>query len=433
LSEQLYSVPSHFLFELIQNADDNIYADGTQPETTLAYRSDGLLLFGCSKQGFSKADVSAICNISRSTKTLSKEGKRSCTGEKGTGFKSVFKVADKVWISSNNFSFMFDKRTPMGMVDPIWARFPDFPEQLQMNTMICLKIEKQEDRDLVREQLTKVLDPSSFMFLRRITKVRVVRLDDSGDTFDELVMSHEHRPFTDDLDVVTTTRSKGIQSWKSRYILSDYVARGMPPTERRQGVTETSIKLAFPINDEQQPLVAKQDVYAFLPVSSSGLPFLIQADFLLVANRQGIDESPQWNHRLQDHIVFALIQAFQRLNETRLKYLLPAYLPEAQVALKFFDKIKDKFLDRVKDVKILGSRSGELAKPRGMMLVPDQYKDEDGTPLLTPVNDRYLSTKYVTSQVSSLVVQALDDKKFFEMLKTFVSKQADEFRKKSGS
>jgi hypothetical protein len=246
LSEQLYSVPSHFLFELIQNVDDNIYADGTQPEATLAYRSDGLLLFGCNEQGFSKADVSAICNISQSTKTLLKEGKRSCTGEKGIGFKSIFKVADKVWISSNNFSFMFDKRTPMGMVDPIWTRFPDFPEQLQMNTMICLKIEKQEDRDLVREQLTKVLDPSSFMFLRRITKVRVVRLDDSGDTFDELVMSHEHRPFTDDLDVVTTTRSKGIKSWKSRYILSDYVARGMPPTERRQGSLRPQSSWHFP-------------------------------------------------------------------------------------------------------------------------------------------------------------------------------------------
>jgi hypothetical protein len=55
-----------------------------------------------------------------------------------------------------------------------------------MNTMICLKIEKQTDRDVVREQLTKVLEPSSFMFLRRL------RLDDSRDTFDELVMSHDH-------------------------------------------------------------------------------------------------------------------------------------------------------------------------------------------------------------------------------------------------
>lgn len=81
---------------------------------------------------------------------------------------------------------MFDKTTPLGMVDPVWNQFPDFPEQLHMNTMICLKIEKQTDRDVVREQLTKVLEPSSFMFLRRL------RLDDSRDTFDELVMSHDH-------------------------------------------------------------------------------------------------------------------------------------------------------------------------------------------------------------------------------------------------
>ncbi|KAH0381611.1 hypothetical protein KCU92_g6939, partial [Aureobasidium melanogenum] len=431
LSIQLYSEASHFLFELIQNADDNTYADDVQPQVTLAYRSDGLLLFGCNEQGFSSADVSAICDINQSTKTLLKEGKKGRIGEKGIGFKSVFKVANKVWITSNNFSFMFDKTKPLGMVDPIWAEFPDFPEQLRTNTMICLKIEKQEDRDTVREQLTKVLEPSSFMFLRRLTKVRVVRLDDSGDTFDELIMSHEHRPFADDLQIVTTTRSKGTRSWKSRYLLSDYVAREMPSTKLRQGVTETSIKLAFPINDQQQPLIAKQDVYAFLPVCSSGLPFLVQADFLLVASRQAIDESQLWNRRLQDHMVHALVQAFQRLNGTHLKYTWPAYLPETQVAHKFFDKIKDKFLDRVKDVKILESRSGELAKPKVMMLVPDQYKDTDGIPLLTPANDRYLSTKYDTSHVSSLVTQAVDDKKFFEMLKTYISKQAEEFRNKS--
>ncbi|THX76645.1 hypothetical protein D6D08_05258 [Aureobasidium pullulans] len=399
LSAQLYSEPSHFLFELIQNADDNVYTDGDQPQAALAYRSDGLLLFGCNEQGFSKANVSAICDMNQSTKTLLKEGKKSCIGEKGIGFKSVFKVADKVWISSNNFSFMFDKSKPLGMVDPVWAEFPHFPEQLQMNTMICLKIEKQEDRDAVKDQLTKVLEPSSFMFLRRLSKIRVVRLDDSGDTFDEIIMSHDQRAFTDDLQLVTTTKTKGTRSRRSRYVVSDYTAREMPSTELRQGVTETSIKLAFPLDDQQQPLIAKQDVYAFLPVCSSGLPFLIQADFLLVASRQGIDESQPWNRRLQDHIIYALIQAFQRLNDSHLKYRWPAYLPEAQVAHKFFDKMKDKFLDRMKDVKILESRSGEFAKPKVMMLVPDQYKDEDGTPLLTPTN---LQLRVVLSPSPSL-------------------------------
>ncbi|TIA48574.1 hypothetical protein D6C77_09866 [Aureobasidium pullulans] len=416
LSAQLYSEPSHFLFELIQNADDNVYTDGDQPQAALAYRSDGLLLFGCNEQGFSKANVSAICDMNQSTKTLLKEGKKSCIGEKGIGFKSVFKV----WISSNNFSFMFDKSKPLGMVDPVWAEFPHFPEQLQMNTMICLKIEKQEDRDAIKDQLTKVLEPSSFMFLRRLSKIRVVRLDDSGDTFDEIIMSHDQRAFTDDLQLVTTTKTKGTRSRRSRYVVSDYTAREMPSTELRQGVTETSIKLAFPLDDQQQPLIAKQDVYAFLPVCSSGLPFLIQADFLLVASRQGIDESQPWNRRLQDHIIYALIQAFQRLNDSHLKYRWPAYLPEVQVAHKFFDKMKDKFLDRMKDVKILESRSGEFAKPKVMMLVPDQYKDEDGTPLLTSTNDRYLSTKYDPNHVSSLVTQALDGKKFFEILKSYL-------------
>jgi len=222
LSAQLYSEPSHFLFELIQNADDNVCTDGDQPQAALAYRSDGLLLFGCNEQGFSKANVSAICDMNQSTKTLLKEGKKSCIGEKGIGFKSVFKVADKVWISSNNFSFMFDKSKPLGMVDPVWAEFPHFPEQLQMNTMICLKIEKQEDRDAVKDQLTKVLEPSSFMFLRRLSKIRVVRLDDSGDTFDEIIMSHDQRAFTDDLQLVTTTKTKGTRSRRSRYVVSDY-------------------------------------------------------------------------------------------------------------------------------------------------------------------------------------------------------------------
>ncbi|THW02710.1 hypothetical protein D6D26_04062 [Aureobasidium pullulans] len=394
LSAQLYSEPSHFLFELIQNADDNVYTDGDQPQAALAYRSDGLLLFGCNEQGFSKANVSAICDMNQSTKTLLKEGKKSCIGEKGIGFKSVFKVADKVWISSNNFSFMFDKSKPLGMVDP----------------------------------LTKVLEPSSFMFLRRLSKIRVVRLDDSGDTFDEIIMSHDQRAFTNDLQLVTTTKTKGTRSRRSRYVVSDYTAREMPSTELRQGVTETSIKLAFPLDDQQQPLIAKQDVYAFLPVCSSGLPFLIQADFLLVASRQGIDESQPWNRRLQDHIIYALIQAFQRLNDSHLKYRWPAYLPEVQVAHKFFDKMKDKFLDRMKDVKILESRAGEFAKPKVMMLVPDQYKDEVGNPLLTPTNDRYLSTKYDPNHVSSLVTQALDGKKFFEILKNYVMKQSEEFR-----
>ena len=43
---------------------------------------------------FSEANIKAICSIGESTKTC----KQSYVGEKGSGFKSVFKVAQKVYV-----------------------------------------------------------------------------------------------------------------------------------------------------------------------------------------------------------------------------------------------------------------------------------------------------------------------------------------------
>lgn len=41
-------------------------------------------------------------------------------GGKGIGFKSVFKVADMVWVSSGNATFRFDRDSVLGMNVPIW-------------------------------------------------------------------------------------------------------------------------------------------------------------------------------------------------------------------------------------------------------------------------------------------------------------------------
>ncbi|KAG9951782.1 hypothetical protein KCU85_g2688, partial [Aureobasidium melanogenum] len=427
----LYTERCHFLFELIQNADDNTYADDVQPEVALAYRSDGLFLFACNEVGMTKANVNAICNINQSTKTLLKDGKRSCIGEKGIGFKAVFKVSNKVWIRSNNYTFMFDKTTPLGMVDPIWADFPDFSKDLHMNTMICLKIENQEDRDSIRKELTKVLEPSSFMFLRRLSKIRIVKLDDSADISTAITLSHTEQAIPNtSLSLITTTKSFGKKAQHSVYVVSSYTAQNMPRTERRKDVTESVIKLAFHIDDNWDPVINKHDIFAFLPVCSSGLPFLIQADFLLVASRQEIEADQPWNRHLQHELVHALVQAFQQLNNTRLKYGWPAYLPKEELSFKFCDMMIDKFFARVSNTKILESRSPELCSPKVMLLVPDLFRDAEGNPLLTPVNDRYLSAQYDLAHVSVLVKQSLTTEKFVEMLKTYISKFEAEFQKK---
>ncbi|KAH0010046.1 hypothetical protein KCU78_g10474, partial [Aureobasidium melanogenum] len=126
----------------------------------------------------------------------------------------------------------------------------------------------------------------------------------------------------------------------------------------------------------------------------------------------------------------ALIQAFHQLNGTRLKYGWPAYLPKEELSFKFCDTMIDKFFARVSNTKILESRSGELCSPKVMLLVPDLFRDTEGNPLLTPINDRYLSAQYDIAHVSVLVKQSLTTEKFVEMLKTYISKSEAEFQKK---
>jgi len=91
IAADLYKDSSHFLLELIQNADDNTYPQGETPQVTFYWDRSGLLFFACNEVGFSKADLSALCSANRSTKKL-QAGK---IGEKGIGFKSVFKVVSQ--------------------------------------------------------------------------------------------------------------------------------------------------------------------------------------------------------------------------------------------------------------------------------------------------------------------------------------------------
>ena len=81
LSEDLYSSQTHFLMELIQNADDNEYAVSTMtPEVHFVLHQDYLLIFN-NETGFSEENVRALCAVAKSTKSQ----RTGYIGEKGIG------------------------------------------------------------------------------------------------------------------------------------------------------------------------------------------------------------------------------------------------------------------------------------------------------------------------------------------------------------
>jgi HSP90 family molecular chaperone len=77
LSDGLYSSNVHFIFELIQNAEDNTYPHNTKPslsfhlvqkDPTETKGSDGALIIHNNELGFSPENIEAICAIGKSTK-----------------------------------------------------------------------------------------------------------------------------------------------------------------------------------------------------------------------------------------------------------------------------------------------------------------------------------------------------------------------------
>ena len=71
LSLELYSKDTHFVLELIQNADDNTYRGGSKrsaPPSLKFVISERDIEVLNNEVGFSESNVRAICDVGKSTK-----------------------------------------------------------------------------------------------------------------------------------------------------------------------------------------------------------------------------------------------------------------------------------------------------------------------------------------------------------------------------
>lgn len=154
LAKNLYYKDVRFIFELLQNADDNSFerakANGQEPYIAFGVYDDQIIV-DCNEDGFDERNLRAICSVGKSSKL----GRQGYIGEKGIGFKSVFKVAWKVHIKSGAFSFCFKHRpgdSGMGMISPEWQPTNDTPEGI---TRMIFTLHDQGDQTIRLAQRKK--------------------------------------------------------------------------------------------------------------------------------------------------------------------------------------------------------------------------------------------------------------------------------------
>ena len=196
LAEDLYSKETHFIFELIQNAEDNSYEKGVDPIlrfnlTRIQIEGEEVpaLIVENNETGFQEKHVNAICKVGESTKDKTK----GYIGEKGIGFKSVFKITDCPYIFSNGFYFALpkeDQETKLGYIVPRWVENP--PDQIDNSlTTIILPLKKDIDITSLLKYLHDI-EPEVILFLDRIKKFEI-KVDINGDDYEVIVDKNDKK------------------------------------------------------------------------------------------------------------------------------------------------------------------------------------------------------------------------------------------------
>ncbi|KAF8857981.1 hypothetical protein BDZ45DRAFT_743799 [Acephala macrosclerotiorum] len=153
LAINLYKSQARFVFELIQNAEDNDYrratSSGAEPYIKFTVYPNKIVIHS-NEDGFNAENVVAICNVGQSTKK--RAGAQQYIGEKGIGFKSA----------------------RMGLVTPVWEPAKvALPDPLTRMTLTLLD-------KLDYPELLSQFDTLPDTFLLFLNKLGAITIDKIG-------------------------------------------------------------------------------------------------------------------------------------------------------------------------------------------------------------------------------------------------------------
>ena len=360
------------------------------------------IIVDSNEDGFNENNVKAICSTGESTKANSD----GYIGEKGIGFKSVFKVAQKVHIQSGPFSFSFEHAQGgdddgLGMVTPMNEPFMELPAKSR--TRMTLTLLKDLDLERVLTDFENVPD-TLLLFLRKLQDL-TIEIHRPGKTSTSLTYSKEEHAqnglYVANLAKFTQGNTTAPSSQQKFYVVKRDV-KDLPHDAARvdkngKSISHATTVLAFPVDDKDVPILKQQHVFAFLPLRQAGFNFLIQSDFVTQANREDVVHTPR-NEALLNGVAVAFRDAvIQFCKHAKLRYQWMRYLPSASISDQWWGELWNRISDQLRMTPILRPWSeGILYTPSQLRWLPSSYLDAIGQPLISDLaHELYLSPRYL--------------------------------------
>ena len=324
----LYSDRTHFIFELIQNAED---AGATELSFTLfgdrlEVRHDG--------RPFTEADVRGLCGVGRS----SKSGDLTQIGRFGIGFKSVYAYTRSPRVHSGAERFRIESFVRPFALDPDDAPVPDGETRF----VFPFDLDSVPAADAVTEIAAALdrLEPATLLFLRHLG-----RLDVAGTAVTGTRLTRATAPGPAGSQLVRVSKTPGS-------IEGSWLAWSRPwPGQRGPRESALAVEVAFPAGSggERISPLARSPLSVFFPTEKETfLGFVVQGPYRTTPARDNVPEHDPANQALVAETAALLSEVLPGLRDAGLLTvaaltalpLEPARFPPGSMFRPLFDAVR---------------------------------------------------------------------------------------------
>ena len=300
LLADLYSDRTHFIFELLQNAEDALRDRGPEwqgPRAVSFNLTKKKLWVDHFGRPFNEADVRGICEIGESAKA----DDLTAIGRFGIGFKSVYAITDRPEIHSGPEDFAIDNYV-LPVAVPSIERSVDHTVFL-----LPLKSNGESEYEAIATGL-KGLRASSLLFLRQIEEVKW-RIEDGRNGH----YLRESKPVDKGIRHVTVIG----QMFGEQDVGEEWLVFSRSLTRDEAGPAG-HVEIAFFLDPDRKSVrpVSNSRLVVFFPTTlETHLGFLMQGPYQTTPSRDNVPPHVPWNQRLVDETSILLLQAIRWLRD----------------------------------------------------------------------------------------------------------------------
>ncbi len=449
LVKKMFPRYSSFIMEFIQNADDvgSSKISISLDEEKVVIKNDG--------RAFNEKDIRSLCSIGESTKSI-----EDYIGYLGIGFKSIYLISNSVDIHSGGYSFAFKKdkwdktESFPWQILPFWIERPETLMKTN-DTIFKISFKNIESFQRIKNELLEQINIRIILFLRNINKIEISidNVNYKRLISKEIVETKKNYVIyriTEEI-IEDGTEIKNKVYWlifRETYEVEAEVKKDdMTIDWERDVVNKWEVIIAFNLIKKEKEYhlneiesgTAHIGVYSFLPIKevSSGLNFVVQADFLTNPGRTDLARDCKWNEWLAKCIYNTIINncISEFLNHIEWKYeyidTLYAYAGGHPI---FENWIKMPLREYLEKEKVVISEKGEVITINDSIYIESELRKHINTndlnlilPNKTPIH--YKSRVKDLSIENSFVFNASSgaSEKLNELLERKANKKNIEF------